>query len=91
MFNGDSLIRGRGVLLTTHRLLVLRSWKSRATDIPPHRACNGITLPFLYVYNHHIMITTILPVTLGSYSVLSIVIRLWTKRPNDRGFITWQG
>ena len=44
----------RGVLLTTHPLLVLRSWKSRAIPLPPppsgsHRACNGITLP-LYLY-----------------------------------------
>ena len=41
---------GRGVLLTTHPLLVPRSWKSRAIPlIPPsgpHRACNGIT----YIY-----------------------------------------
>jgi len=43
---------GRGVLLTTHPLLVPRSWKSRAISLPnfwatgPHRACNGITLPF---------------------------------------------
>jgi hypothetical protein len=44
---------GRGVLLTTHSLLVLRSWKRRAIPLPklylyppsgPHRACNGITL-----------------------------------------------
>jgi len=37
------------------------------------------------------MISAILPVILGSYYVLSVVIRLWTKRPRDRGFITWQG
>jgi len=41
---------GRSVPLTTHPLLVPRSWKSRA--IPLHTlcatpACNGITLPFL--------------------------------------------
>ena len=38
---------GRGVLLTTHPLLVPRSWKSRAIPLPTlwaHRACNGITL-----------------------------------------------
>jgi len=39
---------GRGVLLTTHPLLVPRSWKSRV--IPPprlghNRACNAVTLP----------------------------------------------
>ena len=40
---------GRGVLLTTHPLLVPRSWKSRAISLPsgPHRACNGNALPLL--------------------------------------------
>jgi len=40
---------GRGVLLTTHPLPVPRSWKSRVILYPPsgpHRAYNGITLPF---------------------------------------------
>ena len=36
---------GRGVLLTTHPLLVPQSWKSRAIPLPPpsgpHRASNG--------------------------------------------------
>ena len=39
---------GRGVLLTTHPLLVPRSWKRRAIPLPTlwaHRACKGITLP----------------------------------------------
>ena len=36
---------GRGVLLTTHRLLEPRSWKSRATPPLGHnRAYNGVTL-----------------------------------------------
>jgi len=38
---------GLGVLLTTHPLLALRSWKSRAIHLPPlghNRACNGVTL-----------------------------------------------
>jgi len=38
---------GRGVLLTTHPLLVPRSWKSRDTSIHPlshTKACNGDTL-----------------------------------------------
>jgi len=39
----------RGVLLTTHPLLVPRSWKSSSMYLyplsGPHRACNGITLP----------------------------------------------
>jgi len=33
---------GRGVLLTTHPLLVPRS-----SAFGPHRVCNGITLPFV--------------------------------------------
>ena len=40
---------GRGVLLTTHPLLVLRSWKSRAIPLPTLWATPGlygITLPF---------------------------------------------
>ena len=44
---------GRGVLLTTHHLPVLRSWKSRAILLPPsgpHRACNGIPLHYIYIY-----------------------------------------
>ena len=43
---------GQGMLLTTHPLLVQRSWKSRAIPLPPsgpHLTCNGITLPFLFV------------------------------------------
>jgi hypothetical protein len=38
---------GRGVTLTTHPLLVPRSWKTRAITLltpGPHRACNGVTL-----------------------------------------------
>jgi len=49
---------GRGVLLTTHPLLVPRSWKNIAIPLPtsgPHRTCNGITLPlplhiYIYIY-----------------------------------------
>ena len=33
---------GRGVLLTTHPLLVLRSWKSRAIPLPKLRATLGL-------------------------------------------------
>ena len=36
---------GRGVTLTTHPLLVPRSWKSRAIPLPTLRACNGNILP----------------------------------------------
>ena len=43
---------GRGVLLTTHPLLVPLPWKSRAIPLypnsGPHRACKGITLTFIY-------------------------------------------
>ena len=38
----------RGVLLTTHPLLVPRSWKSRAIPLPTLWACNGNTLPFIF-------------------------------------------
>ena len=45
---------GRGVLLTTHPLLVPRPWKSRAILLPTllghNWACNGITLPLLSSY-----------------------------------------
>ena len=44
---------GRDVLLTTHPLLVPRSWNSRAIPLyppsGPHRACNGIALPYMCV------------------------------------------
>jgi len=43
---------GRDVLLTTHPLLVPRSWKSRAIPLPTLWVCNGITLPFyLFLLN----------------------------------------
>ena len=46
---------GQGVLLTTHPLLVLWSWKSRAICTSTHPlghnwACNGDTLPFTDFY-----------------------------------------
>ena len=41
---------GRGVLLTTHPLLVPRSWKSRAIPVPTLWACNGIILPYICLY-----------------------------------------
>ena len=43
---------GRGVLLTTHPLLVPLSWRSRVylyQPSGPHRARNGITLPLPYI------------------------------------------
>jgi len=42
---------GRDVLLTTHHLLVPRSWKSRAILSGPHRACNGNTLTYLHIFS----------------------------------------
>ena len=45
---------GRGVLLTTHPLLVLRSLESGAILYPPsgpHRTYNGITVPYTNVTN----------------------------------------
>jgi len=45
---------GRGVLLTTHPLLVPRSWKSRAIPLPTlwaTPACNGTTLPLPLQFN----------------------------------------
>ena len=47
---------GRGVLLTTHPLLVPQSWKSRAIPLPtsgPHRACNGIIYFFTVTLKNH--------------------------------------
>ena len=45
---------GRGVLLTTHPLLVLRSWKSRAIPLPTlwatSRPVTGTLYLYLYLY-----------------------------------------
>ena len=54
---------GRGVLLTTHPLLVSQSWKSRAIPLPPsgpHRACNRITLPFIFLPYKSEILTVVL-------------------------------
>jgi len=40
---------GRGVLLTTHLLLAPRSWKSRATTLPPLWATTGPVTGLLYL------------------------------------------
>jgi len=40
---------GRGVLLTTHPLLVLRSWKSKATPQPPFWATTRPVTRLLYL------------------------------------------
>ena len=52
---------GRGVLLTTHPLLVPWSWKSRAIHLPTLWACNGNTLP-LY-WNMTLWMKVLRPVT----------------------------
>jgi len=41
---------GRGVLLTTHPLLVSRSWKSRAIPLPTLWATAGPVMGTLYLY-----------------------------------------
>jgi len=41
---------GRGVLLTTHSLLVSRSWKSRAIPLPTLWATTGPVTGTLYLY-----------------------------------------
>jgi len=41
---------GRSVLLTTHPLLVLWSWKSRAIPLPTHWATTGPVTGTLYLY-----------------------------------------
>ena len=41
---------GRGVLLTTHSLLVPRSWKSRAIPLPTLWATTGPVTGTLYLY-----------------------------------------
>jgi hypothetical protein len=38
---------GRGMLLTTHPLLVPWSWKSRAIPLPT--LCNGVTVPGYFI------------------------------------------
>jgi hypothetical protein len=70
---------GWGMLLTTHPLLVPRSWKSRDIgrveiylDPPsgPHRACNGVTLLYLL----YILIVTYVPFWVFCFIVLFCVL-----------------
>ena len=72
---------GRGVLLTTHPLLVPRSWKSRAIPPPsrPHRACNGIILPFIYTHTHthtHIYIYIYIYISIYRWCVYLLVLNI---------------
>ena len=46
---------GRGVLLTTHPLLVPWSWKSRAIPLPTLWATTGPVTGTLYLYLYHIV------------------------------------
>ena len=46
---------GRGVLLTTHPLLVLRSWKSRAIPLPTVLGHNGSLTGNLYLYPYGLL------------------------------------
>ena len=46
---------GRGVLLTTHPLLVPRSWKSRAITLPDLWVTTGPVTGTLYVYLHYFL------------------------------------
>ena len=62
---------GRGVLLTTHPLLVPRSWKSRAIPLPALWASNGITLPLHYGY--HVMNYIFILIYCGPGSSVSIM------------------
>jgi hypothetical protein len=48
---------GRGVLLTTHPLLVPRSWTSRAIPLPTLWATTGPVTGTLYLYLLYYLIT----------------------------------
>jgi hypothetical protein len=72
---------GGGVLLTTHPLLVPRSWKSRAIPLYPpsgsHRACNDNTLPFTACKekNDYLTTTEIPTCTKVSPSIFPTILR----------------
>jgi hypothetical protein len=51
---------GRGVTLTTHPLLVPRSWKSRAIPLPTFWATTGPVTGLLYLFNFFINIYKII-------------------------------
>ena len=72
---------GRGVLLTTHPLLVPRSWKSRVIPIPPsgpHQACNGIILPLPF-FNLLVKRVSFLSNCAFAIAILDLIslVRLW--------------
>ena len=70
---------GRGVLLTTHPLLVRRSWKSRAIPLPTLWATTGPVTVLLYLYikqklNEEISsVQNFSNITFGFYSKLWIL------------------
>jgi len=75
---------GRGVLLTTHPLLVPRSWKSRAILYPasgPQLACNGTTLQFIYIY---IYIYTSIYIHIYIYKGKIITLQAWSGKEDSR-------
>jgi hypothetical protein len=45
------LKKGRGVTMTSHPLLVLWSWKSRAIPLPPSVPVQGCTLRYFYTHS----------------------------------------
>ena len=86
---------GRGVLLTTHPLLVLRSWKTRAVPVPNLRATTGPVTGTLYTFTLHtqaiwyrLLLLGYKPVhnvtvlnTVGSCNIIvSIIIQSDTKK-----------
>jgi len=63
--------RGRGVPLTTHPLLVPRSWKSRAIPLPTLWTTPGLSLdhfkiPYLYSITHNTSIKEPIPAKFAS-------------------------
>ena len=52
---------GRGVLLTTHPLLVLRSWKSRAIPLPTLLATPGLYIYLLHAGQRDLPVVKISP------------------------------
>jgi hypothetical protein len=76
---------GRGVLLTTHPLLVPRSWKSRAIPLPPlghNLACNGVTLLYftlLTMQNNLRLHRVKTPPTRASIPHRHVMLSIWLE------------
>jgi len=64
---------GRGVLLTTHPLLVPWSWKNRAIPLPTLWATTGSVTGTLYIYQYHNLMGP--PSYVRSVVDLKVVIR----------------